>query len=201
MTLGDLKLGEGSLKSGIYKIYSINTGESYYGSTRNLVERFREHKCKFKKNQGNYKMRALLAQYGIENFIFEVLERCATEDFLTKEKLYIDSDPKHLNVWVNPNTPYGCQLGSSVKGKKFFGTPHTEEAKQKMRTRMKNHYLTNESYWKGKSHSKESRNMIAESLKKHYKENGHPNKGKPLKEETKQKISETLKKRSINVFI
>jgi len=183
------------MNSGIYRILSIATGESYYGSSKNLSRRLIEHKYKWRNNRGNHKIRELLKIYGIDNFKFEILEFCSPDKFNEKEKIYIESDQKRLNVWILPFAAKGCNLGNSVKGKKYFGTPHTEETKKNQSRIMKEYYSNNEGYWKGKSLSEETKMKLSKGLKEYFTIHDHPNKGKHLSEETRIKISESLKKR------
>lgn len=182
--------------SGIYRIYSIATGESYYGSSKNLRRRFIEHKFTWRNNKGNHKIRSLLKLYGIDNFKCEILEYCNPEEFEQKEKDYISNDEKRLNVWINPFSSKGCNLGDFVKGKKFHGTKHSEETKKKFSEKINEYYSNHDGYWKGKSIPEETRKKVSDGLKKYYSQFGHPACGRKLSDETKQKISETLKKRN-----
>lgn len=192
---------KGIMISGIYRIYSIATGESYYGSSNNLKRRFIEHKFKWRRNKGNYKIRQLLKEYGIHNFNFEILEYCLPEKFEEREKWYISNDLKCLNVWVNPFSSKDCLLGKCVKGKKFYGTKHSNETKEKLKESMQKYYENNEGHWKDKTIPDDIKHKISNGLKKYFKNNPHPNKGKTLSEETRKKISETLKKRNENVRV
>lgn len=178
---------------GIYRIYSMATEESYYGSTRKFSARFAEHRSSWVRGRGNKKIRNLLDKYGINNFKFEILEQCPKEEFENKEKQYIDRDPKSLNVWILPFSSKGCNLGNDVKGKKFIGTPHTQETKEKQSRIMKKYFLTHEGTWKGKSIPEEVKKKVSLGLKKYFSEHEHPNKGKSMSEESKKKVSESLK--------
>jgi group I intron endonuclease len=191
-----LYLGE-IMISGIYRIYSIATGESYYGSTNRLDRRFTEHRSAWKSGKGNKKIRSLLDKYGQSNFEFQILEYCLPEYFEEKEKKYIESDDNRLNVWILPFSSKGCNLGDNVKGKKFIGHKHTEENKKKHGETMREYYKSHDGYWKGKSIPEDTKKKVSDGLKKYFSQNIHPNKGKTLSEETKKKISETLKKRGV----
>ena len=97
------------MSGGIYRIYSIATGESYYGSTKHFKRRFIEHKYLWKHNKGNKKVRLLYSKYGLDNFVFEILEYCNQDEFERREKFYIEKDPNRLNVWVLPFSPKGSK--------------------------------------------------------------------------------------------
>ena len=182
------------MKSGIYRIYSIATGESYYGSTRNFSLRFNEHRYKFRNNNGNHKMRALLKQYGAENFKFEILEYCLPDQFEEIELKYILSDEKRLNVWILPFAAKGANYGNNVKRKQFYiGTPHTEESKKKLSISVKAYFDKNGSPLKGKPKSEEHIKKMSEGQKLYFSKNISPLKGKPRTDEVKNKISQSNK--------
>lgn len=191
-----LYLGE-IMISGIYRIFSIATGESYYGSSRNINRRFIEHRSLWKNDKGNHKIRCLLKQYGSGNLKFEILEECLPLEFERKEREYIEKDDKRLNVWISPFSSKGCSLGDHVKGKKFIGHKHTEETKKKHGEVMKEYYKNHDGYWKGKSIPEETRAKVSNGIKEYFSKNPHPRKGKALSEEIRKKISETLKKRGV----
>lgn len=165
------------MASGIYRIYSKATDESYYGSSNNMQRRFIEHRYLWKNNKGNHKIRLLLNIYGIDNFMFEIIEKCDPIEFKYKEKSYIDRDHNNLNVWIDPSSPRGCKLGNNVKAKHFKGRPHTEESNIKFIKIIKEYCERNGgSYWKGKSIPQEMRNKVSDGLKRYYSNNPHPRK-------------------------
>jgi len=69
----------------------------YVGSTTDWTERFAQHKrnC-FNENSAGYNSKAyrLIRQYGIDNFVFEVVEVCddsvTDKELLFREQFYID---------------------------------------------------------------------------------------------------------------
>lgn len=84
-------IGTGKV-SGIYKITNQLTGECYIGQSVNLSDRWKTHaKCGLgidapKSN----KLYAAMAQYGIWNFSWEILELCQETELNEKEKFYIE---------------------------------------------------------------------------------------------------------------
>ena len=146
--------------SGIYRIYSQATGESYYGSSRNIKRRFVEHRSLWKRGGGNHKIRSLIKLYGVSNLKLEIIEECSPDEFEIKERNYISLDEKRLNVWILPFSSKGCNLGEHVKGKKFIGHKHTEEVKQKITEKIREYYKNNDGYWKGKSMPEEFKNKV-----------------------------------------
>lgn len=76
---------------GIYKIENLITNKIYIGSSKNINERFINHKSMLRNNSHHciYLQRAI-DKYGLDNFSFEVLELCPEEDLVIKEQYYID---------------------------------------------------------------------------------------------------------------
>lgn len=182
------------MESGIYRIYSKITNESYYGSTINFWRRFNEHRSSWKtRKAGNKKLLALYDAYGLDNFFFEILERCDVNDFEEKEKKYIESDKNCLNIWIYPFSPKGTKkTNDKTKGKKIPGRshPHTEETKKKLREISLKQWAHRDHPFKGKAKSEKTKEKIRKSLKKYYKENPEATIRSPMKEETKKKISQ-----------
>lgn len=76
--------------SGIYKITNLITNEFYIGSSKNIESRWAYHKAKFKSNEEtNNKLYLDFKKYDLENFKFEILEKCS-ENLKEKEQEYID---------------------------------------------------------------------------------------------------------------
>jgi len=79
----------------IYKITNIINEKIYVGKSKNPKVRWRQHKSHSKKR--NTKLYYAMRKYGIENFIFEVLEECDENIINDKEIYYISS----LNPYYN----------------------------------------------------------------------------------------------------
>ena len=77
--------------SGVYKITNTITGDFYIGSSKNVKQRWRSHKCKSVwKRQPNNQMYQDMQKYGLESFIFEVLEEAEEEKLKEKEQQFIE---------------------------------------------------------------------------------------------------------------
>lgn len=79
-------LGVG-VKTGIYKITCIENQKCYVGQARNVADRWKQH---IKRGLGaetptRNKLYPAMAQYGVENFTFELLEVCSAEDLDAQE--------------------------------------------------------------------------------------------------------------------
>jgi group I intron endonuclease len=191
------------VKSGIYRIYSIETDESYYGSTKNFNCRFACHRYSWKtRKNGNKNLQKLYDKYGLRNFVFEILECCEIDKFEEREKYYLDKDDKKLNIWIYPFSPKesGTSVWHKMKGKKRpnCAHKHTEKTKKLLSEKTKQYFKKHESVCLGKSRSEEVRKKVSAGLKKYFLKNGCSHKGKPKSEETKRKISNTLKLRGLH---
>ena len=77
--------------TGIYKITNQKTQLSYIGQARDMRERWREH-MKFGlgiDTPANNPLYQAMKTDGLENFTFELLEKCETKELDEKEKFYI----------------------------------------------------------------------------------------------------------------
>lgn len=78
--------------SGIYKITHIDSGISYVGQAKDIKERWVMHvKCSLGIDTPvTSQLYAFTREKGIDNFTFEVLEKCSINELNEKEKFYID---------------------------------------------------------------------------------------------------------------
>lgn len=76
--------------SGVYKITNNITGDFYIGSSKNIKCRWGDHKkpSTWKKYTG-MKIYKDMAQYGLNNFLFEIVEE--TTNLREREQYYIDT--------------------------------------------------------------------------------------------------------------
>ena len=77
---------------GIYKITHTDSGACYIGQARDIKERWSEH-CK--KALGidtptTSKLYAFMREQGLDNFTFEILEKCSVNELNEKEQFYIN---------------------------------------------------------------------------------------------------------------
>ena len=79
-------------ESGIYGIRNLVNGKIYVGSSNNTNKRIENHKYYLKKNNhpNDYLQRSY-NKYGIENFLFYIIERCSVENLLILENQYIEN--------------------------------------------------------------------------------------------------------------
>lgn len=78
--------------SGIYKLTHIDSGISYVGQAKDIKDRWVAHvKCSLGIDTPvTSQLYAFTREKGIDNFTFEVLEKCSINELNEKEKFYID---------------------------------------------------------------------------------------------------------------
>ena len=76
---------------GIYKITHIDSGISYIGQAKDIKARWSDHiKCSLGIDTPvTSQLYAFTRDKGIDNFTFEILEKCKQEELNEKEKFYI----------------------------------------------------------------------------------------------------------------
>ena len=77
--------------SGIYRITNIITGDFYIGSSKDLKNRWANHKCKSKWNeQPNSLLYLDMKRYGTDKFAFEILEEAEPGQLKEVEQQFIE---------------------------------------------------------------------------------------------------------------
>lgn len=131
--------------SGIYIIKNIINNKVYIGSSSNLKQRLRQHRSFLKLNQHcNKHLQASYNKYGIENFIFNILE--ITKDIEDREIFYINQFQANgrnfgYNKRLTPNSNNGrivneqgrLNMSKGQKGKKY----KPEDIKKRSETQSK----------------------------------------------------------------
>ena len=76
------------MSCGIYKITNKINGHSYIGQSVDIERRWRQH-INFPKENSKYPLYQAFRKYGIENFIFEIVELCSQEKLNEREIYFI----------------------------------------------------------------------------------------------------------------
>lgn len=89
--------------SGIYKIINTITGDFYIGSSKNVKQRWRSHKSLSKWNEyPNNKMYQDMKRYGMDYFVFEILEEVEANKLKEIEQQFIEKlKPTYNNYNAN----------------------------------------------------------------------------------------------------
>lgn len=64
----------------IYKITNLINGKIYIGQARNVAKRWSDHRAACKHNRPTQAIHRAFIKYGLENFTFEVIASCKTQD-------------------------------------------------------------------------------------------------------------------------
>lgn len=211
----------GNKVSGIYCIENIINNKVYIGSSSNLRRRYNTHKTKLCCNiHTNKHLQNAVNKYGIENFVFKVIEECAIEDLIVREQYWLDVTQAYITgynirtvaesnkgfTFIMPESAkdklriYGIERGKSVEFKEFMSKLH-KNRKRSDETKIK----LSESH-KGIIMSKTTREKlrISSTNRTHSEETkqkiSKANKGKQYHkivytDEVKHKISESKKKK------
>lgn len=132
------------MASGVYEIVNLVNGKIYIGSSQDLDGRKNKHFRMLRSNTHHCKhLQNSFNAYKEKCFEFRVLEYC--NNYLEREQYYLDNTPIKYNSCKDAIAP--------MKGRK-----HTEESKQKMSRKGKEHP------WYGKKHSEESKVKMSNSL-------------------------------------
>jgi group I intron endonuclease len=90
------------MRCGIYSITNKITGNVYVGSSKNIEQRFRNHKSALNRgvHANSYLLRAW-NKYGADNFIFAVVEECDESERFRIEQKYLDIAKKNRKKYYN----------------------------------------------------------------------------------------------------
>ena len=114
--------------SAVYKIVNTVTGDFYIGSSRNVKRRWAQHKYpSVWKKHPNSLMYQDMQKYGVDKFVFEVIEE-AEESFLKeKEQYFIET----LNPTYNNYNANGWDIERKKKTKKEYDKEYRKSDKYK----------------------------------------------------------------------
>ena len=85
---------------GIYKITNKINGKIYIGQSVDIYRRWKDEKTRaFNQNSSEYNTKKSRAfrKYGLENFLFEVVEECSKEQLDEKERFWINKYDSYTN--------------------------------------------------------------------------------------------------------
>lgn len=97
------------MKCGIYKITNKINGHAYIGQSIDITTRWNHHK-NFNSSMSHYPLYQAFKKYGIDNFLFEIIEECSKEQLDEKEIYYIEYYNSYRDGY---NQTTGGQEGNS----------------------------------------------------------------------------------------
>ena len=86
--------------SGVYKITNTVTGDFYIGSSKNVKQRWRDHKKPSRwKRYPNNPLYLDMQKYGVDKFVFEILEEVEAGKLKKTEQQFIEKlKPTYNNI-------------------------------------------------------------------------------------------------------
>lgn len=103
----------------IYKITNEVDGKFYIGSTNNLIKRYYTHINHIRTGKNScVKLIRAVNKHGEDNFKFEIVCECLTEEVLKIEQEYVDNLKPHYNVAKVAGSNLGIKRTEEVKLKK-----------------------------------------------------------------------------------
>ena len=154
------------MQAGIYKIYNIQNGKCYVGSTIDFEMRKAQHFTKLRHNKHHSKhLQNAWNKYGEASFRFDIIEIIEITDNIKAELLFREQ------FWLDAINPEYNILKTAYSS---LGYKHTKETKEKISKTTK-----------GKKKSEAHAQHIKEAQK-----------GKTLTEEHKNKLKEAAKHRN-----
>jgi group I intron endonuclease len=173
-------IDEDNHRSGIYAIFNDINGKLYIGSAVDLRVRMRRHIWQLKNgSHHNYHLQKAVTKYGINSFIFCVIEYCEPEKLIERENYWFTQFDFKSQLYNSCPT-----AGSALGIKRSEETCRKLSKANKGRTFSEEFRKQNSERNKGKIIPEETRRKISEA-----------NKGKMFSEEHRRKLSEAAKQR------
>lgn len=91
---------------GIYKITNTNNNHYYIGQSRNITNRWKQHKeaaININDDSYEYPLQRAFRKYGINSFLFEVLETCSIDKLNEREQFWIKEYKPEYNQTIGEN--------------------------------------------------------------------------------------------------
>ena len=142
-------------KAFVYRWINKLNGKEYLGSTTSAKRRLNTYYDLKTLGEVNMPIYNAILKHGHDNFIFEIIEYCLSEDTIKREQYYLDNFDFEYNVLANANSLAGykhtAETLAKFKGRQNLlgfkhlaetlemlreintGKVHTEEAKEVMR--------------------------------------------------------------------
>lgn len=158
----------------LYKITNLINNKVYIGQAINIVKRWSNHRRAYFLNKPTQAIHFALIKYGLDNFEFEVIACCKSQDdanFLETELV------TQYNSFISNNNGYNATYGG-------MNAPKSDEWKLALK-KWRESLTPEERAEISKKQSKATLNQIEEK--------GHPAKGNKWTNEQRSELSKTLK--------
>lgn len=158
---------------GIYKITCLNNRKVYIGSAIDLKSRISNHKNSLLKNiHKNSHLQAAYNLYGIQNFVFEIIEYVENkQNLLNREQYWMDTTKCYdkkigFNICIKAGSSLGIKRSDEFKKKiSLFNKNKTPEEKQKIIDAIKKANIGRVSPTKGIKTGKNPNNKTCKGMK------------------------------------
>lgn len=186
---------------GIYSITCSKNNCMYIGSSNNIKRRWTYHRYLLKHNKHtNSKIQNYYNKYGLEAFVFSVLEECSIDVLLEREQFYLDTLKPEFNLVFIAGRTTGMKhtdiakyrISIAHKGKTFV---MSEEQKQKISTANKGRKRVFSEEHRDKLSIAGSKRKISEKSAKAFIQSNINRKGEKRSEEVKKRMSDSQKRR------
>lgn len=146
----------------VYKITNLKNKKVYIGKTSNSnpINRWARHLYNARnKTTASYQYQALhkaITKYGEDNFTFEIIEQCETEDQSLLQEQF----------WIKQYDSFGKNgYNLTAGGEGSSGFKHSAETIQKMSAMRKGKQTGRENSFYGKTHTKQAKKIIGDKSK------------------------------------
>lgn len=120
----------------LYRIMDTLSGKVYIGQSNKENERWRQHKYFARQEEPIQYIHRAMKKYGIENFIYEIIAMCRTQEDADKTEIEIikqyDSRNKEYGYNVAPGGDHAWNVGLPSELQPMYGKHHTEESRKKI---------------------------------------------------------------------
>ena len=123
--------------SGIYKITNTITGDFYIGSSKDVKQRWANHKCQSTwKKCPNNPMYIDMQNYGVDKFVFEILAEAEEDSLKETEQRFIELlkptyNSNRANGWnIERRKEYNKEYKKTERYKEYRKTDKCKKAKK-----------------------------------------------------------------------
>ena len=124
--------------SAVYKIINTITGDFYIGSSKDVKQRWRSHKCQSTwKKYPNRQLYQDMQKYGLDKFEFQILEEVESDKLKEKEQEFIEKmHPTYNDRNANGLDIERCKETNKKAIRKYEKTDKGKESHRKYKSQL-----------------------------------------------------------------